>query len=635
MSKKISQFTPSTAPTSGDILPVANFAGNSVGIRLKYIKELFQYDAGLNRSPIGMSGHLIVSGGLSVSGDFKVSGHTFIGRSASNILTITGPTQTSGSVTISGALVVTGDLTATGNSILLGNNASSNVYISGRLVSAGSSVFYGNQLASGIVSVNGTFLLSGSGIFGTPQNSSYQNTFYGKTVFNQTGYFSSGVVYSGGMTGDNLYIGGVTELRGASYLYDSASIGSSSTNTLSVAATTTFNAPVLFTSTQITQGDLKLAGNIVTSGTAIFGDQNTDSATFHGVLNSRNLFAAWSGIASSGGITSSGNVLVLGSGIFATGVSINGPFTTSGRNYLGANIGNTTHLQGTGYVSGSLDVRNYLGVSGNIHCGGAIYSNQVKQCMFDPQVKIGITNGMYYDSGAGVQKIRFLFYRQGNGTARVTWPDTGSFQANDIIYCSGVYTNGDPYTDLVQNKLHSAYNGFFIVDSTFANSTDGGMILRPTGIPISPPGSGGVSGGTPYILCHYRSGWLRNVSGIVPIQGSTHLSMGETEVPGSSAGGQRVFHHKIIFPTSQPFSSSDYMALLSCNQGSGQNTEPSITTRLKIANVSYMDQNLPTEKIIYAGLAGSGESRYTLRHYVATEYFSAAPTKVWARFEEI
>lgn len=629
MSKKISQLTPSSSPTSGDIVPMASSAGSTIGVKLQAIKNLFQYDAGLNRSPIGISGNVNISGQLSTTGDLKISGSSYLGRNSSTTTLITGPIRASGDLLLSGHAIITGDFSATGNTIILGNNASSFVYISGRVISAGSSIFYGNHSVSGFCHISGPFALSGSGVFGVSGQSNIQHTFFGRTLFDQTGFFNSGISVKGAVTGNNLYVGDLAELRGTNYLYGNTTIGSSSANTLSVASTSTFSSPAIFTTNQEVQGNLNLWGNFINSGTSIFGNGNTDSATFHGNFTSRNYASFWSGIIVSGNVESSGQILARGSGIFATGVSINGPLTTSGRNYLGQRISDITHIQGTGYISGAADVRGYLGVSGNIHCAGTIYSNQVKQCMFDPQVKVGIVNGMYFDSGVGINKIRYLFYRNGNTTSRVLW-NSGDFQSNDIVYCSGVLSNGTPYTDAQQNRLHSAYNGFFIVDSVFANSTDGGMILRPTGTVISPPAAAGnSSGAVPYILCHYRSGWLRNVSGVVPIQGSPDQEMGD------SNPGNWVFHHKIIFPSTNLFSSSDYMVQLSCNQGSGQNsTEEHLTTRLKSVNVSYMDKNLNTEKTIYAGMNGTGDSLHNLNNYVASEYFAGMPTRVWARFEE-
>ncbi len=624
MSKKISQLTTSTTPTSGDIVPLANSAGATVGIQLRHIKNYFDNDAGLNRNR-GISGDLRVSGNTTISGSFNASGSSILGRNSLSTTTVIGTLNQSGNLIVSGSAIISGDFTATGNNILLGNGANSFVYISGLLTSAGGSVFKGNQAVHGTLTAVNAFIVSGSGIFGTSGQSQRQHTFYGKTLFDQTGFFLSGLFVNGSITGDNLYISSDVELRGTSSLYGNTTIGTNSTNALIVPATSLFFAVTTFSSNVEIQGGLNLFGTFSTSGLNIFGNSNADTSIFHGDLISRNTLTAWSGILVSGGLRSSGNIVSLGSGIFATGVSINGPLTASGKAWLGRSISESTFIQGTGFVSGSIFTSQNLGVSGDINCAGTIYSNQVKQGFFDPQVKIGLQNGICFDSGIGVQKIRFQFYK--GPTNRVLWPNTGEFQTNDVIYVSGV-KGGATASDDQQDRM-AAYNGFYIIDSTYATTTEGGLLLRPTGLPMWPPATAGNnSGSVPYILCHYRSGWLRGISGVIPMRGSADL----TDERGEE--GSLLFHHKVIF--NQPFVSSDYMVQLTCNQGSGQNTtEEHLTTRLKGVNVSYMDNNLATEKIVYAGMPGTGSSHHNLNGYAEKEYYGTMPTRVWARFETI
>ena len=103
---------------------------------------------------------------------------------------------------------------------------------------------------------------------------------------------------------------------------------------------------------------------------------------------------------------------------------------------------------------------------------------------------------------------------------------------------------------------------------------------------------------------------------------------------GPSDPGSYHFHHKVIF--NQPFASNDYMVQLTCNQGSGQSSiEDQITSRLKSVNVSYLDRDLTTEKIIFAGMGGTGQRWHNVNNYAEKEYFGAMPTRVWTKFETI
>lgn len=637
MSKKISQLPSSQTPTSGDIVPLANSVGVTVGAKLRHLKNLFDNDAGMNDRR-GISGNLAVSGALSVSGALKVSGSTNLGRNSTDVTLITGPLRQSGNSTVSGSLTVTGDISASGNSILLGRS-SSIVDIRGTTSAIGSFSSQGDARVIGNFGVSNNFLLSGAGVLGTTGQSAIQHTIYGYTIFDQTGFFKSGIVVDGNITGENLQIAGATELRGLTYTFNDTTIGSSASHILTIPSTLIANAASRFDAGIEARGNINVWGNFITSGTNTLGNDYTDKTDVTGPLSSRAYFMAWSGADISGNINSSGKIACLGSGIFATGVSVNGRMTVSGSSWLGNAIDKPTHINGTGYVSGAMTVIRDLGVSGDIHCAGRVFSSQVKQGFFDPQIKVGIKNGVYFDSGVGVNKIKFLFKRTNNGVASdagtVLW-NSGDFQANDVIYISGVKDTPIPgVSDADQDKLNW-YNGFYNVDSLFSDSLEVGMFLKPTGLPMSPPAVAGGShaarsGAVPYILCHYRSGWLNGISGVIPIQGMGNID----DLNGSSDPGTWYFHHRVIFK--EDFSSSDYMTLLSCNQGSGQNTiEGSVTARLKAVNVSYMDKNLPSERTIYAGMAaGTGNVAHNLNNYDIGEYFGGMPTRVWVRFEEL
>lgn len=631
MSKKISELPDLNSPSSGDYIPVVQ-GTNTYKARLRNIKELFSNDPGLNRF-VAISGDLIVSGSVYATGDLKVSGNSQLGKSQFSLITVIGSQNNSGNLIVSGSINSTGRLAASGD-VMLGKDSSSLITISGVIKSAGGVHSHGDFAVVGNSKLSGNLTVTGSGMFGTPGRSSISHWFEGLTTVNQTGIFRSGITSLGVMSGaSNLGVGGNLLVQGILGASGDAVIGQSSSNTLTVKATSIYQSPSIFQQPLNVQSNVGIQDNLRVSGNTFLGNEIQDTVYINAKTIMNGGVEVSGGILITGNTVLSGNLLANQSGFFRTGVNIGGDLFVTGRTFLGKSIDNNTHIQGSGFVSGHFTVRGGLNVSGLILAPLGIQDNTTKKCMFNPQARLGIANGMFFDSGIGVNKIKYLFYRNGHQADRVAWENTtGDFQANDIVYCSGIYT------DTIVNHLdryHSAYQGFFIVDSVYSNATDGGLILRPTGLPISPPTSSGnlVSSVPPSILCHYRSGWLNGVSGIIPFRGSSSLSSENSNYLGSDQ-----LHHRIIFNNS--FDSPDFMVTLTCNQGSGQKGTDwgeAVTLHNKIVNVSYFDKNLNNEKIIFAGnsIADDDPTDGSLDTLTIGEFLGTSPTRVWAKFEPI
>jgi len=646
--KTISNLPSLAALQSGDSIALVQ-GSNTYKATLRQVKELFSNDPGLNRT-FNYSGDVLISGRVLVTGDILGSGNAKFGKSSSNSVTIIGNLNQSGNLNISGNIQVTGGLGVSGN-VNLGKDINSITQVSGNLKIVGNTYNYGDLGNVGNVKVTGNIDITGSGKFGTAGR---PNTFYfnGLTTVDHTGIFNSGIKSLGLITGnDNLYIAGniaSQKILGAS---GDTVLGQSSTNTLTVNAASTFSAPALFQSTVNVGSNLGVVGDLRVSGDTYLGNSQNDNITLVGKTVFNRKIEVSGGIDVTGNVVISGHLLANQSGFIRSGLNVGDQLFVSGKTFLGYGINNATHIQGSGFVSGHLVVHGNLNVSGTALFPNGIQDDTQKKCMFDPQVKVGVTDGIYMDSGVGVNKIVFIL-KDPIDSRSVKW-DTSVFEAGDIVYVSGILDSAAA-TNTQQNRLDKSYNGFFTVNSINDNLSNRKLLyLNPTGLPMPRPSVAGTSSGwVPYILVHYKSGWLNNISGIVPVRGKKHsntASLNELEINS--------FHHQIIF--NRPFSSSNYISILSCNQGTGydpsvQGDKGNIAGRLpvssiKTCSVSYMDTGSISSKTVFANTDHydtndtiiSDGSTYGIWNLFDADnmfegnYFPTMPTRVYAKFEPI
>ena len=187
----------------------------------------------------GTSGNTAVAGTLSATGNFAINTNKF------NVTASSGNTTCAGSLTLT-----TGSLTVGGSTSVAGN-----------------------------MSTNGFVILNGA--YGIQQNSAGgTNNFAGPCNFTNLATFSGGIAFSSNVTlANNLTVNGTTTLNSVAALNGNITLGDSSLDTLTVAATPTFNAPATFAGASTFTGAATFNGNVT------IGSDATDTLSINAAFN--------------------------------------------------------------------------------------------------------------------------------------------------------------------------------------------------------------------------------------------------------------------------------------------------------------------------------------------------------------
>lgn len=178
----------------------------------------------------------------------------------------------------SGNTAVAGTLSATGNFAINTNKftvaaSSGNTACAGTLTSTGALNVASSASIVGNVTTNGFVILNGA--YGIQQNSAGgTNNFAGPCNFTNLATFSGGIAFNSNVTlANNLTVNGTTTLNSVAALNGNITLGDSSTDTLTVAATPTFSAPATF------------AGAATFNGNVTIGSDATDTLSINAAFN--------------------------------------------------------------------------------------------------------------------------------------------------------------------------------------------------------------------------------------------------------------------------------------------------------------------------------------------------------------
>jgi len=178
----------------------------------------------------------------------------------------------------SGNTVVAGTLSATGNFAINTNKftvaaSSGNTACAGTLTSTGALNVASSASIVGNVTTNGFVILNGG--YGIQQNSAGgTNNFAGPCNFTNLATFSGGIAFNSNVTlANNLTVNGTTTLNSVAALNGNITLGDSSADTLTVAATPTFSAPATF------------AGAATFNGNVTIGSDATDTLSINAAFN--------------------------------------------------------------------------------------------------------------------------------------------------------------------------------------------------------------------------------------------------------------------------------------------------------------------------------------------------------------
>ncbi|PKL72199.1 hypothetical protein CVV26_02530, partial [Candidatus Kuenenbacteria bacterium HGW-Kuenenbacteria-1] len=186
---------------------------------------------------------------LNVAGDLVLGNNKFIVSAESGDVFVKGDIIADKDIIARNNLDVIGKMTTKGQSILEGNvNIGKDLFVSAQTNLNGLSTT-GNVNIGGNLSINGTF---------SPQSISTGSIYSGGLNVSGHSFFNSIGVSSSASIGD---------LGVAS----SATLGNSSSNTLKVNATSTFNAPIKVNSTLNVIGNTTIGGNLDVTGVVTFG----------------------------------------------------------------------------------------------------------------------------------------------------------------------------------------------------------------------------------------------------------------------------------------------------------------------------------------------------------------------------
>lgn len=327
--------------------------------------------------------------------------------------------------------------------------------------------------------------------------------------------------------------GGVTSslnVNGPMDVYGNTSLGDASTDTLTVAATSTFNAPVAMGSTLTVTGNvvgaanvgaqtlsvtgaatvggaLGVTGNVTAAGGAFGALSASGNATVTGTLTATN--ATFPGDVTIG--TSSGtsdDLLVYANSVFSTNVTINGPLSVNAATTFGGPNTYTVGSTSTLLVNGKLQVTDPI----NSTIAGSAIANQVIPIggiIIWPASAIPVAPGFVRCDASALSRTTYaaLFaiigttYGAGDGSTTFNVPDyrgvflRGYGQNSSINNAAGVKAGSatratgtgqaDAFASHTHNflanndatlaSLGNGYNGLYVTPGVGMGSSLGGL----------------------------------------------------------------------------------------------------------------------------------------------------------------
>ena len=357
----------------------------------------------LNASGLEFSGNQSISGNLDVIGDLTVTGDVFIQSGLFATGTISGvsgifPDLDADRIRVSGLEVetiwISGDATVSGNTSIDGTlgvsgdvDLNSNLDVSGIITNDGGIVTSGDViLSSGDLIVSGDSVFVGSGVF-------QEDVFFDQDVtvtgdLNVSGALTveGGISFSDDLTARNitatgdLDVHGDTTLSGDLIVSGDLEIGG---DNVVVHGDTAIGGELAVTGEISNRGDIETSGDILSRGdinavnvyasTAITGETlNVTTLSGQNGIIENILFIsgyAGSGLLVSGNAGVSGDLTVIGSGLFngtVTGETANFTFINASNTLSGATItgeqGNFTDILASGIECSGIAVRDQLSV---------------------------------------------------------------------------------------------------------------------------------------------------------------------------------------------------------------------------------------------------------------------------------